>query len=223
MSMPQHDHQSRDQPARQDANFLDEALLDPEQQFIGLLEQASWRHHALSPAMPPQVACLLFGRLLKHGLQPTISARNRRSSSCRIAQCPPPAGRRYEVNLPVECPLSPLLSNPVTHDHPRDIAVRALVCLIGPSLEHLDADYLHVEQLDAVFQKWHVPHEEIPPSPGALGILRKHLPHLVEPSLCVKGHETSLERLWCDRRGGRRPRRLHRWRGGAARAGPHPL
>src|SRR4030088_3344494 len=146
--MTQHDHQPRDQPTRHDLNFLDEALFHPEEQFIGLLKQASWGHHPLSPAMPAQVARLLFGRLLKHGLQPTISAPHRSSRSCRIAKCSPPAGRRDEMDLAIERPLSPLLPYPISHHHLGNIAVRALVRLIGPSLQYLDADDLHVEQLD---------------------------------------------------------------------------
>src|SRR5258708_9676620 len=201
-------------------NFLDEALLDPEEQFIGLLKQASWCHHALSPAMPSQVARLLVGRLLKHGLQPTISAPHRSSRSCRIAQCSPTAGRRNEMDLAIECPLSPLLSYSVTHHHLRNIAVRALVRLIGPSLEHLDADDLHVKQLDVVIQTRHVPHEDFAASPRALGVLREHVPHFVEPSLRMKRHETSLKSLWRDRGGWRRPHRFEHRRGRSSRAIP---
>src|ERR1700692_954367 len=109
MRVSQHDHQSSNQPAGNEANFLDEAFLDPEQKLIRLLEQAARRHLALSPPMPAQVTLLLFDRFLKHRLHPTISAATRISDSCRITQCPPPAGRGHKVALPIECPLSPLL------------------------------------------------------------------------------------------------------------------
>src|SRR5258708_23513896 len=200
--------------------FLDEAPLEPEEQFIGLWKQAWWCHKALSAELPSMVARRLVGRLLKHGLQPTISAPHRGSHSCRIAQCSPTAGRRNEMDLAIECPLSPLLSYSVTHHHLRNIAVRALVRLIGPSLEHLDADDLHVKQLDVVIQTRHVPHEDFAASPRALGVLREHVPHFVEPSLRMKRHETSLKSLWRDRGGWRRPHRFEHRRARPARAPP---
>src|SRR5450759_4938518 len=192
MRMPKHDHQPRDQPTRHDANFLDETLLDPEEQLIRLLKQAAGRHCTLPPAMPAQISLLLFNRLLKHGWQSTISAPHCSSSSCRVAQCSPSTGRRYEVDLSIECPLPPLLANPIAHHHPRHIAVRALVCLIGPTLNDFDADDLHVEQLDVVIQPRHIPHEGVAPSPRPLAIFRKQVPHLVAPTLCMKPHEAHL-------------------------------
>src|SRR5450631_2094892 len=99
MRVAKHDHEPRDQPARHDANFLDETLLDPVEQLIRLLKQAAGRHCTLSSAMPAQISLLLFNRFLKHGWQPTISAPHRSSSSCRVAQCSPSTGRRHEVDL----------------------------------------------------------------------------------------------------------------------------
>jgi hypothetical protein len=43
-------------------------FFNPEEQFIRLLQQAAWRHRALSPAMPPKITLLFFSRPLKHGL-----------------------------------------------------------------------------------------------------------------------------------------------------------
>jgi len=108
------------------------------------------------------------------------------------------------VDLSIECPLSPLLAYSIAHDHLRNVAVHALVRLIGPGLQHFYGDDLHVKHLEVVIESWHVAHEDIAPSPRALGILRKHLPHFVEPPLGVQSHEAHLE---CRRR----DRRWRRW------------
>src|SRR6202140_5897508 len=113
MCVSQHDHQSSNQPAGNYADFPEEAFLDPEQKLIRLLEQAARRHLALPPPMPAQVTLLLFDRFLKHRLQPTISAARRSSDSCRVTQCSPSTRRGHEVDLPIECPLSPLLPDAI--------------------------------------------------------------------------------------------------------------
>src|SRR3979490_744051 len=117
MGVAKYDHQPGDQPARHDANLLDNALLNPEEELIRFLKQAPRSHRALSPAVPPQVTLLLFSRLLQHGLQPTISAPHRSSSPCRVAQRSPSAGSGHKVDLAIECPLSPLLPNSIAHQH----------------------------------------------------------------------------------------------------------
>jgi hypothetical protein len=69
------DHREpRHEPSGHNPNLLHHAFLDPEQELVRLLQHATRRHCATSPAMPMQVTFLLFDRLLKHGLQPTISA-----------------------------------------------------------------------------------------------------------------------------------------------------
>jgi len=73
MCMTKDSGKSRNQPARDDANLLHETLFDPKQQLIGLLQQAPRSHSALAPTMPALEELLLLNRLLKHGLQPTIS------------------------------------------------------------------------------------------------------------------------------------------------------
>src|SRR6266699_4442523 len=197
MRVPQHDHQPCHQPPGNDANFLDEAFLDPKQQLIRLLKQTARSHHPLPPAMPAQVTRLFVDRLLKHRQKPTISAVYRCSSSCRVTQCSPSAGCGYEVDLTVECPLAPLLANPVAHDHLRHVVVRPLMRLIGPTFEHLDVDHLHVEQLNVIIEPRHASHERVAPSPLALSVLRKHFPHFVELSFRVQPHESHLERGGC--------------------------
>src|SRR5882672_9705856 len=192
--MAQHDHQPCDQPSGNNANFLNETLFDPEEELIRLLEEAARRHHALSPAMPAQVTRLFVDRLLEHGQKPTISAAYRSSNSCRVTQCSPSSSRRHELDLTIECPLAPLLAHSVAHDHLSDVAVSALMRLVGPTLEHFDVDHLHVEQLDIVIKRRHVPHERIAPAPRALRVLRQHFPHVVKPSLRVEAHEAHLER-----------------------------
>ena len=90
------------------------------------------------------------------------------------------------MDLSIECPLSPLVTHSITHDHSGHIAVHALVRLVGPGFEDFDADNLHVKQLDVVIESRHVAHEHVAATPCALGILGKHLPHLVEPRLRMK-------------------------------------
>src|SRR4029077_2917202 len=74
MRVPKHHHQTRYKPAGHDANFLHHALLDPVQELIGFAQQSARRHCSLTQAMPPEMPVLFFDRLLKHALQPTISA-----------------------------------------------------------------------------------------------------------------------------------------------------
>ena len=86
-----------------------------------------------------------------------------------------------------------LVTNAITHDDARDIHIGALVCGIGPSLEHGDAHATHVEDLRVLLEPRHLPDEGLAPAPGALRILRQHLPHLREFALGVKLHEPHLE------------------------------
>ena len=155
--------------------------------------------------MPTQVPLLLFDRLLKHGLQSTISAPHRSSCSCRIAQRPPSAGGRDEMDLSIERPLSPLLAHSITHHHSRHVAVHALMRLVGPVFENLDTDDLHVEELDVGIESRHFTHEYFAPTPCALGILSEHLPHFVEPAFRMQPHEAHLKCCRCDRGWRRRP------------------
>jgi hypothetical protein len=103
------------------------------------------------------------------------------------------------VNLPVERPLSPLLTHSISHHHSSDVAVGALVCLIDPSLDHIHVHDLHVEELDVIVKAGHVPDKGFAPAPCALRVVGQHFPHLVEPFLGVQPHEPHLE-------GGRRDR-----------------
>src|ERR1700730_6602891 len=96
-----------------------------------------------------------------------------------IAQRSPASRGRNEVDLAVERPLPPLLANAVTHDHTCNVAVSALVLLVGPALDHGHADHLHVQELGLIVQAWHVSDECIAASPRALRIFGQHLPHLV--------------------------------------------
>src|SRR5712692_214769 len=137
MRSAKHDHQSRHQPSGHEPNLLHQALLYPEEELIGFLQQSPRRHHASPPAMPAEVALLLFDGLLEHGLQPTISAGPRRAacfSSRRITQRAPAARGRYQMHLAVERPLPPMLLDAVAHDHLRDVLIRALMHSIRPTL-----------------------------------------------------------------------------------------
>src|SRR5215472_4247988 len=106
MRVAKHGHQPRYQPARDDLDLLDEAFFDPEQQLIRLLQEPAWSHRATALAVPSTVTLLLVDRLLKHGLQPTISATHRRSG--RITKSSPAASGGDQVDLPVEGPLAPV-------------------------------------------------------------------------------------------------------------------
>src|ERR1700694_2105855 len=133
MRLPQHDHQARDEPARNQANLLDQAFFDPEKQLVRFLQHAPGRHSATSPAVPTQSTFLIFDGLLQHDSQPTISAGYRGSGGRWTSQSAPSPSGSNQVHLAVEGPLSPLLANAVTHDHPRDVAVRAMMHLVGPA------------------------------------------------------------------------------------------
>src|SRR5260370_15886002 len=144
--------------------------------------------------MPALITLLLFDGLLKHGLQPTISAANRGSCSCRVAKSSPSTGGWNEVNLAVKSPLLPLLTNPIPHHQPRHIAVCALMQIVRPALEHGDARHLHVENLQPFLEPRHFSHEVLQAAPGPLRILGKHLPHPVEAPSNAHLHETDLNR-----------------------------
>src|SRR5438105_15183054 len=143
--------------------------------------------------MPPLIPLLLLDGLLKHGLQPTISVTCGHSCSCRITQRPPSAGRRYEVNLTVESPLLPLLTDAIPHDEPRHVVVRALMQMVGPTLQHCGACDLHVEDLQPLIEAGHLAYEVLQPAPSALRVFGQHLPHLVEASFGMEFHEAHLE------------------------------
>src|SRR5947209_18716880 len=132
--MTQHSHQPRHQPSGHDADLLHNALFDPEEKLVRFLKQASRCHCAPSASMPALIPLLLLDGLLKHGLQPTISATCRGSCSCRIAKSSPFSRRRNEMNLTVESPLSPLLANAISHHEPSHVAVRPLVQVVRPTL-----------------------------------------------------------------------------------------
>ena len=103
------------------------------------------------------------------------------------------------MDLAVESPLSPMLANAITHDHPRHVGVRAMVPLVGPTFDDRNAYDLHVEQLRFSAHTRHVSNECLTTSPRSLRVFREHAPHLLETSFGMKSHETPLK-------GGRRHR-----------------
>src|SRR5260370_17577499 len=97
--------------------------------------------------MAAEATLLLLDRLLEHGLQPTISAGPRAAAGFgrgRIAQRSPATRGRYQMDLPVEGPLPPMLSHAIAHDHLPDVLICALMHPIGPSLEPRHAHPLHI-------------------------------------------------------------------------------
>src|SRR5450759_1812578 len=110
----------------------------------------------------------------------------------RIDKRSPGSGGRNQVHLAVERPLSPLLAYAVTHDHARHVAVSTPVQLVGPAIDHGNADDLHIEKLRLSIQAGHIPDECIAPAPRPLGILGEHLPHLLEATLGMELHELPL-------------------------------
>src|SRR2546428_14033830 len=124
MRWPQHDHQSRDQPSGDDANLLDEAFLDPEEELIGLLQHSTRRHRAPPPPMPAKITFLLFDRLLEHDLQPTISAGPRAAAGFRfrrIAQRSPATRGGCSLPLAGSLTVPRFVSPPVTPHRLRDV------------------------------------------------------------------------------------------------------
>src|SRR5258708_33747461 len=138
--------------------------------------------------MPALVDLLLLNRVLKHGLQPTISVPYAVPISWGITQCPPASGSRQQVNLAVKCPAMLVMADLKTHDDSRDVAVRPVVRVVGPFIEHSDAHDAHVEDLRVPFEPGHLPDEGLAPAPGPRGGLREHLPHPARPALGAAVH-----------------------------------
>src|SRR5258708_15030981 len=138
--------------------------------------------------MPALVELLLLNRVLKHGLQPTISVPYAIPISCGITQCPPASGSRKQVNLAVKCPAMLVMADLITHHDSRDVAGCPIVRLVGPFIEHGDAHDAHVQGLPILFEPGHLPDEGLAPAPGSLGVLGEHLPHLRELALAMAVH-----------------------------------
>src|SRR5438445_786763 len=127
-------HQSRYQPAGNDADLLHETLFDPVEQLIRLLQQASRCHRTPTPSMPALISLLLLDRLLKHGPQPTISATCRDAGPCRITQRSPSTRGRDQGHLAVEGKLHG--AETICGDEPRRLRVLRQLCPRADARRH---------------------------------------------------------------------------------------